>query len=296
MIYSGFIQLKQYIGEKFIINIGGRYDYKKRHTGSNIDNFAPRLSLVFIPKENFDIKLSYAQSFIDAPYWYRYNSLPSYKGAENLLPEYLNSLQLTSNLSVMDNRMNLGLNLFYNKLKDFIYRDPSATGDEPRYINAGRLTSTGIEADFLYNSEVFRTEVNMCWQYAIDAEDYGITDHYVDNVPAITSNVILNVNPFYRRISNLWLNLTFRYIGFQYSPINTYKNGEPYYAPLNEVPGVSLFNLGLRLSDFHNFTFDARAYNIFNADYTQGGSVNFPYPQQGMWFMFQLGYKFNDKR
>ena len=291
-IYSGFIQLKQYIGKKFIVNVGGRYDYKNRHKGSDISNFAPRLSLIYIPVKTIDVKISYAQSFVDAPYWYRYNSLPSYKGAENLLPEYMNSLQLTSNLSFMDNQMNLGLNLFYNKLKDFIYRDPDATGDEPRYINAGRLNSTGIEADISYYSDVFRGEANLCWQYAIDAEDYGVTKNNIDNVPSFTGNIILNVNPFYKRIDNLWLNLTIRYIGNQYSPINTYKNGEPYFAPLNQVSGVSLFNLGFRLSDFHNFTFDARFYNIFNTYHTQGGSVNFPYPQQGMWFMVQLGYRF----
>jgi iron complex outermembrane receptor protein len=292
-IYSGFIQVKQWMGKKFILNMGGRYDYKQRHKGSEVTDFSPRLSIIYLPAETFAMKVSFAQSFVDAPYWYRYNSLPSYRGSENLLPEHLTSLQLTADLSGLQSRLELEGNLFYNHLKDFIYRDPEATGDEPRYRNAGRLESAGIEGSVKYDHGPVLFHANVTWQYALDAEDYGVTGSRIHNVPGWQGNLLIDFNPVYKHYKDLWFNLTFRYIGSQLSPVlNTYLNGVPFSDPAYEVDQVLLVNGGIRIDKLWGFSLDARIYNLFNASYTQGGSTVFPYPQEGRWFKVGIVYRF----
>ena len=292
-IYSGFVQVKQRLGQQVILNMGGRYDYKQRHKGNPVTNFSPRLSVIYLPSETFALKASFAQSFVDAPYWYRYNSLPSYKGSENLLPEHLTSLQLTADLSALDSKLELEGNVFYNHLKDFIYRDPGATGDEPRYRNAGRLKSVGVEGSVKYALDPMRIHANVTWQYALDAEDYGVTGNRIHNAPGWQGNLLFDFNPVYRQYKNLWFNITLRYIGSQLSPVmNTYLDGDPFSDPDNEVDPVFLVNAGFRVEKIKGFSLDARVCNLFGTSYTQGGSTVFPYPQEGRWFRVEVGYRF----
>jgi iron complex outermembrane receptor protein len=292
-IYSGFIQIKHKFNKKLIINVGARYDNKFRHKGKNVDNLSPRLSAIYIPDKRIDFKLSFSQSFVDAPYWYRYNSLPSYLGSSNLLPEYLTALQFTTGLHFNNRKINYELNTFYNALKDFIYRNPNATGDEPRYYNAGKLNLAGIENEINYLRKSFNIRANFTWQYVINASDYPVSGDKIHNVPTFSGNFICNINPVYSKFENFWFNLTIRYVGKQISPVNTFKNGIEYFDDNNYVEDVFIVNTGILLKDFYNFLFDVRINNLFDVKYKQGGSVEFPYPQQGRWFMIKLGYKIN---
>jgi iron complex outermembrane receptor protein len=292
-IYSGFVQLKHRFGEKWILNIGGRYDYKLRHKGGDLENFSPRMSLIFLPARTVSMKISYASSFVDAPYWYRYNSLPSYKGSENLQPEHLTSLQYTFGYTSPKGIFELEGNVFYNHLRDFIFRDLEATGDEPRYRNAGQLESVGTEGKINFLTKPVRIRSVVTWQYALNAEDYGVTGHRIHNIPEFAGSLLVDVHPFHRRFEPFLFNVTFRYIGYQLSPIiNTYKNGQPIQLPENGVDEALIVNAGIRLADFHRFTADFRIYNLFGAEYYQGGSVVFPYPQQGRWWMVEVGIGF----
>jgi iron complex outermembrane receptor protein len=292
-IYSAFLQLKHRFGEKWILNVGGRYDYKIRHKGDDLDNLSPRLSLIYLPVPTVSMKISYASSFVDAPYWYRYNSLPSYKGSGNLQPEHLTSLQYTLGYTSPGSKTELEGNVFYNHLHDFIFRDPEATGEEPRYRNAGMLKSLGAEGTIGFFTDPVHIRSALTWQYAIDAEDYGVTGRRIHNIPGFTGSLLLDFHPFYKKFTPLWINITLRYIGQQLSPIiNTYKNGQPVNEPDNEVREVMLINAGIRLADFHRITAGLRIYNLLDSDYSQGGSVAFPYPQQGRWWMMEIGVRF----
>ncbi len=290
-IYSGFIQMKHRFGKKFLINIGARYDNKDRHMGKNVSNFSPRLSAILIPSTRMDFKLSYAQSFVDAPYWYRYNSLASYKGSENLTPEYLTAIQMTSNFHFFERKLNFEFNLFYNSLKDFIYRDPDATGDDPRYRNAGKLKMTGIETTLRYKHRFYNVYTNFTWMYALEAKDYAVTDHEIHNIPALSGNLVFNINPIYSLFSYSWINITLRYIGKQLSPINTYLNGNDFINPDYYVDETFLVNAGIQIHNFKNISCSVNVNNLLGADYVQGGSVEFPFPMPGRWYMVRLGYR-----
>ncbi len=294
IIYSGFVQIKHNINDKWILNLGGRFDEKDRHKGDNINNFSPRVALIFLPTNTFNVKLSYANSFVDAPYWYRYNSLASYKGSSNLLPEKLSSIQLTPTVFLYNKKMSYSLNCFYNNLTNFIYRDLAAVGDAPRYKNAGNLKSYGIENEILFANKFLKVTGVVTYQSALEAKDYGVKDDQINNIPNFTGNLILDVNPLYSLYKDLWFNISYRYVGEQISPIpaGSFLNGIAYENAGNTVSAVSLINTGIRVENLYKFTIDARVYNVLDTKYFQGGSTRFPYQQAGRWYLFTLGYKF----
>ncbi len=289
-IYSGFAQIKNHFTEKFILNMGFRFDNKDRFKGENVSAFSPRMSLIWLVSDKIDFKLSYAKSFVDAPYWYRYNSLASYKGSEGLLPEHLTSHQVTSNIR-FTKQLTYQLNFFHNDLTDIIYRDLLATGDEPRYKNAGKLTSIGFENEITFQSKYMVVNANATYQYALDAESYGTTGSEIHNIPAFTANLILNFYPLQHLNKKLIVNFTTRYIGEQLSPINAgFKGGVAFEDLENRVGEVLLFNSAIGYYGLKNFSIKLQVNNLANKQYSQGGSVRFPYPQAGRWFSLQLGF------
>ncbi len=84
-IYSLFAQDKHKFNSQWILNVGGRFDSKTRKGGETFQKVSPRAALIYLPDETFEDKLSYSQSFVDAPYWYRYNrGLAAFGGSEAL--------------------------------------------------------------------------------------------------------------------------------------------------------------------------------------------------------------------
>jgi len=295
VIFSGFGQLKHKIFDNLIFNLGMRYDEKKRKEGENVRALSPRLAVIYLPSDMFELKASYSQSFVDAPYWYRYNSLASYSGSRDLKPEVLKSIQLSPTVKFFEGRLNNTLNLFYNDLNDFIYRDPNAKLNDPKYRNAGVLQSVGLEEEVAWIQDFYSVRGNLTYQRVLNAKDYPVTGNDVNNVPSLTGNVIFDINPLYWIYNNLSFNLTARYVGSQKSPIaNLNKNGQPFNVPNNIIEQVLFFNTGIRFTEpwLNKFTFDARIYNLLDTQYKQGGSTQFPYPQAGRWFLADVSYKF----
>lgn len=119
VIYSGFIQNKHKLSDQWILNFGARYDHKNRRTGDDVSNFSPRLAGIFLPNETWEFKLSYSQSFVDAPYWYRYNKgLAAFGGSEALTPEVLQATQLQGVWNSTDRRLRNAATVYYQKGKD----------------------------------------------------------------------------------------------------------------------------------------------------------------------------------
>ncbi len=300
-ISSLFTQFKHNFNNQWIGNFGVRYDKKNRHDeGGNIDDFSPRLALIYIPNDTLDVKISYSRALVDAPYWYRYNDLPSYKGAETLEPEYLDSYQITPTVKLLEGKLTSSFNLFYNKFSHFIWRNNNPEPGDPQYQNAGFLKVWGIEHETSYRGRAYNMAFNFTYQAADGAENYAVSGDRIHNIPNWTSNLVLNVNPFEffafkpESVSrDLWLNLTARYIGEQLSPVDiTFPNGTVFKEPNKEVDDVLLFNTGFRWDKFWNgFFLDGRLYNLFDKQYYQGGSVSHPYPQPGRWWMLTLGYQ-----
>lgn len=89
--------------------------------GRKIFACSPRLSLIYKIDALRTLKLSYARSFVDAPYFYRCNTLPTFMGSESLQSEYLSTVQLSYAFRSQTTGFSYEGNLFYNHLTDFIY-------------------------------------------------------------------------------------------------------------------------------------------------------------------------------
>ncbi|RKZ85724.1 MAG: hypothetical protein DRR19_15960 [Candidatus Parabeggiatoa sp. nov. 1] len=305
-IYSVFTQVKQRISDNWLVNLGMRYDKKERHKKEvNLNEISPRAALIWIPDDEFDVKLSYSRAFVDAPYWYRYNILPSYRGGVDLEPESMESFQFTPTIKWAEGKINSRFNLFYNKFSGFIWRNNRAEGEDI-YQNAGELKVLGIENETSYRANTYNIAFNVTYQAADSSEKFpDVLSHEIWNIPNWTANAVFNFNPLelfdakLDSVSNdLWLNLTARYVGEQLSPIYiVFNKGEDNEREINkpdhEVDDVLLFNTGFRWNNLWNGLFlDGRVYNLLDEKYEQGGTVLHPYPQPGRWWMITVGYQF----
>jgi len=117
-------------------------------------------------------------------------------------------------------------------------------------------------------------------------EDQG----YIANIPNITANLIID-----QQISaNLAVNLTFRYIGKQFSPIVIQHNGvkvdDPFPdsgvsfdEPYHYVGDVLLVNSNINYQLTNNMSINIQVNNLFDQAYQQGGSTLHPYQKSGRW-------------
>jgi len=288
-MYSAFASLTQPLGQRWTATAALRYDVKVRLEGKNLTIASPNVALTYRASARAAVALSYGRSFVDAPYFYRYNALASYRGARTLQPEYLESVQVTPTVTL--GAVTWTSNLFFNHLDSLVYRNNAAAANEPIYQNAGFLRTWGIEHELGWANGPIDVKGNVTFQRASSAEKYAIAGSDVQNVPTWSGNLILNVSPTLAASQGLVFNATVRYIGEQQSPIDVTVGNRVFREPSRVVEGVALVNIGARLNTLFSqaWSLDARVYNLFDMEYEQGGSVSHPYPQPGRWAMVTLG-------
>ncbi len=275
---DAYLQIKHKIADRFIINAGMRYDYKKRRNGMIINDFSPRMAFIYThPK--FDLKLSYAKSFVDAPYFYRNNTLDINFGDESMKPEYLNSVQFSF---LSDRKLVNGLfaeaNLFYNKATNFI------VANELGNINAGMVSSTGAELVCRYTAGIFNAEGNFTWQKVLSADQYDVdlASGRFYNIPQVQGNIVLSVVPGKRFSAHTDL----RFTGSQ-SSLFVSPGADPLVI---DIPSRCIVGAGASL-DLRRVVLEFNLYNAFNKEYIQGGSSVAPIQQPGLWLLGGLSFK-----
>jgi len=298
-IWSSYVQLKTQLNDNWLLNAGVRYDHKDRHTGSSVAEVSPRLALIREGDDNV-LKLSYAKSFVDPPYWNRYSSLSTFRGASDLNPEILESFQITPEFYWLNKSLQVKLNFYYNEYTDVVFRRVTAVQDEALFTNAGEIKTAGIEQEISYHLEnkVFRFVGSQ--NHVVDTTNYPATDDEIFNIPNYQFNLIFD----HKVDSNLEYQLSANYIGKRPSPINIAINGEPvadpfpdsgvvYQDPNNELGSTLLFNANLNWQfDSLPLTINLSAKNLFDKEWYQGGSVAHPYRQTGRWYKLGFDYKF----
>ncbi len=322
-IYSTFAQVKQHLGGMFLLNVGARLDYKVRRgpvgdpfplpNVDDITDVSPRAALIFNPADEFDVKLSYAESFVDAPYWYRYNNIPSYQGAVDLKPEKQRSLQLTPTVRLLDGLVISTTNFSYNRLSDGVFRVPDANIDPANpvyYTNAGDLKTATVEEEVAFNTENLRLRANATFFYVLDVENYTAfddaseavepgrtTSHKVWHVPMFYGALVASGRPLLDMAPSTWLDVIVRYVGDQQAPIQAVSINKPDASAnlLNKNKARVILDAQIRSGDLwvKGLSLSANVHNLLNHTYGQGGTTRFPYPQEGRWFMVQLGYAFS---
>jgi outer membrane receptor for ferrienterochelin and colicins len=289
-MYSAFANVTHPLSAKWTASAAVRYDLKDRRDDENLHVVSPSVAFTYQPGARASVAVSYGRSFVDAPYFYRYNALASYRGARTLKPEYLKSVQVTPSVTLGRNATWTS-NVFFSHLDSLVYRNNAAGPNDPIYQNAGFLRTWGIEQEIGWANDRLDLKGNVTFQRATSAENYAITGTDVHNVPTWSSNAIITVRPAFARAQQLALNATVRVVGAQKSPIDVTVGNRVFREPDRTVDGVVLVNLGARLGALWSrpWFLDARVYNLFDRDYEQGGSVSHPYPQPGRWMTVTLG-------
>ncbi|WP_455636255.1 TonB-dependent receptor [Parabacteroides sp.] len=284
--FSIFAQIKHYFSPLLIFNGGLRYDFKQRYNHTKMNVISPRLSFIYLPKDYWNLKLSYARSFVDAPFFYRVSTLV-YPGSDSLEPQYMDNVQLSSTVKIKPLHLTYDFNLYFNHVSDIIYLAQSA------YENSGKLNMIGWENSLTYRIPHFTAWGNITYQHALDVDNYSATGNKIHAIPDFMFNVVAE-KELYPLIKNLWVNAKLSAHSKQSSPISNsfvFKNYEPYINPEYRIPGYCLVDLGLRYSwNFMNF--NLRCYNIFNTKYRLGGD-RVPVLQAGRSMLATISFNIN---
>lgn len=277
---DAYLQLKHQWNDFLILNAGLRYDYKKRRNGQIIHELSPRMALI-IRQPMWNLKFSYAKSFVDAPYFYRNNTLDTTMGGENLHSEYLHSFQMTFVTNHLYPGIEFDTNLFYNHTTDIIIPDGLI------YTNAGVLDNMGCELSASYHSRKYSCWVNFTWQHVLSAKEYNVEKALVYNVPAIKVNLIGSYELFYNFLLNTHLNILSKQKSLYSIPD---KQGNMISQKLS-IPARCIWDAGFQYK-LANYKLGVQVYNLLDKVYEQGGSSVAPIRQQGLWYMLNFSYNF----
>jgi outer membrane receptor for ferrienterochelin and colicins len=285
--YSAAFQVKHYFTNSIILNAGARFDYKQRVYHQNYTSIVPRLSLIYL-HDTWNAKISFSRSFVDAPYYYRAQRSKFKLG--NMNPEYLNSLQFTFDYAPQGSNLKAEANIFYNSLKDGIFRVESLrkTASDTT-INNTKLDIIGVEGILRYRFHGFHTNVNITWQRVLSSENGPFTGSRVNNVPVIFGNDIFGYDFSLRKNHHLGVNIITRFSGNQSSPyvINTSKDDAGNSDADYMIPARYIFDAGINY-EYRRISCQLYAYNIFDKQYAQGGTTYFPYEQMGRNVIFKI--------
>ena len=199
-----FIQLK-HKWKSLIFNAGLRYDYKRRSDHTRLNEFSPRVSLIFL-RPKWNVKLSFSKSYVDAPYLYR--KINEFTAAQtdsasislnaSLFPERVNSFQVAYARTGLIKNLDFELNAFYNQATDLIMTHIID------YENGGRNKTVGLELMAAYRRPKFRADLALTWTHTFEAnllkveatqfDMKGLYNTNIDcnnNTPAVEANAVL---------------------------------------------------------------------------------------------------------
>lgn len=284
---SAFIQGKHYFTSQFILNAGLRFDNKYRANGNNVSALSPRVALIYFPNEKFSTKLSYSRAFVDAPYYTRHNTSNGARGSEDLMPEYMNAIQLDFMGKIDSWHLNYDVNLFYNHLTDIVVNNPSTDPTTPKYINSGSLKVAGAEAELSFRLPSFRIDANMTYLRPIEAEGYYYTDHQIYSIPAFTANLTCSKRIINSRKHQLWLAAGLKYNSKTLNKANSRIKGCEDF----DLSGNAIVDLGLKYSYNNTIQLSLDCDNLFDKTYYIGGSFYIPYQAQGRNVMATVSFK-----
>lgn len=282
-MFDAFAQLKHTWNESLILNIGMRFDHKKNlnqieifdeTNTNNINVVSPRFALIW-NKPKYFIKASYAAAFVDAPYYYRNNSLDTEYGIY-LGPEYLKSIQLSFASKEHIKGVKAELNFVYNILDNYIYT--SHAGDY--LINGGRFKNLVTELVLMYSLRKFKLYANFTYQHMLKSENYASIDNKPLNIPAFQSNVTAT----YTIIPGLNIHANIRGMAKQYVQYGITEE-------LGTFPARAIAGAGIDYR-FKQLELQFNVNNIMDTEYSLGGIGTSPIRQQGRWMLGSVSYTF----
>lgn len=262
---SFYGQIKHYFSPSIIFNGGLRYDYKHRFNDMDINVFSPRFSLIYLPNNVWNLKASYAHSYVDPSFFYRV-SMILYLGNPDLKPQHMDSYQISGNVNIAPLRLTYGGNVFYNHSTDVMAMNIGSQRE------SAVLDMMGFENTLTFNIPHFTANANILYQKIVYSKNYTTYDNHVNAVPEFTVHINADKELDFL-LKGLWLGANMSYTSKQVGQTagsfinvgNESKANQPY-----ELPASCILDAGLRYnSSWGSFSF--RCYNLFDTTYRLGG-------------------------
>jgi len=124
------------------LTMGARYDYYSDFG----DTVNPRLALIWETTDKLTTKLMYGQAFRAPSFQELYANTSRALANADLKPEKSDTLELAFSYAATNN-LQLGINLYQLKIKDFIRALPSSGNSISQYQNSGKHKTMGIEME-----------------------------------------------------------------------------------------------------------------------------------------------------
>ena len=326
---NAYLQLKHQ-WHSLILNAGVRFDYKNRCDDSKVRELSPRVALIW-QRPGWSVRLSYAKSFVDAPYIYRQANVMAaiIRERDNIIslsPERVHSFQLSFAGNNWINGLKFEVNGFYNRANDLIMTNIL------EYSNVGQNRTCGVELMASYRLPKFTADWNLTWTNTFRSNlidlglpeklspycSYAIDDN--NNTPAIMSNLVLGwqAAPRLRLHTHLlfegrqtsynveleqYARCRSRYL--EYDMYSIFPEMEDKAAAVwedavasagkivdcKEMPARVIVNVGGEYT-LGLVTLGLNVHNLFGTRYYRSGMNTNLIPQQGRWFMGSIAFHF----
>jgi iron complex outermembrane receptor protein len=280
--FNGYVQLK-HRWRNVILNLGIRQDMKERSNDAVITEWSPRLALIWV-QPRFNLKASYSKSFVDAPYFYRNNTLDTTEGGADMDSEYLHSFQFTLATNNLTRSLDAEVNFFYNRATNLVV--PLML----LYVNSGAIKTVGLELTAKYQAGRLKAFANATWQHVAEFELYHAINSTVYNVPKLTANL----TAAYRIAKGLEAAANIYYTNDQtchYETVAQTEDGLDFVERNISIPSLIRCNLTLNYR-YRQAELGLGIHNLFDKHYSQGGTTIGPIRQPGRWVMGTVGYRF----
>ncbi|MBO4661380.1 MAG: TonB-dependent receptor [Bacteroidaceae bacterium] len=292
---SPYFQWKHYFTEKLIFNGGIRFDNKNRYSGNSIRTASPRIAFIWMPTSVSTFKIGYARSFVDAPYLYRASQVRLLSGGPDMLPQYLNSIQISSLFQWKPIGLKCEVNMFYNIANNLVqYSAYNLLKTLVPFTNSGKLSQGGIEAILEYHDNKTMANMNMTLQHTFDqtSEYIGTTqEHWTGNEPKFNLNLTAGRQLYQnQKAGEFWLRANLHVQSGMYLICNNYSRILEGEMPttITWQNGKVMLNAGFDWKWKKRLTVSLDAYNLTNTSYGIGTLLEAPMPTEGARFMAKL--------
>ncbi|MDY0321779.1 MAG: TonB-dependent receptor [Arcobacteraceae bacterium] len=271
-----FVQDEIFLGEKTVINIGGRYDKYNNHDGSQYDSsltttnynskkfsaFSPKIGAIYNISDRLSVRGSAGKAFRVPTLYELYSTFVGSKtwySNPNLEPEKVISYEAGFDYKLYE-RANWSVTTYKSDAKDFIY---SATRPDGHYdkVNVGEVEIKGIETElFLPINDTLDFMVNYTYNKSKIKKfetNTALEGNYLTLIPKKKASAsIIYTNPKLINITG-----SVRYIGDRYQDdANTESTA---------YQGYTLYDLKLSKNITENTEFSLNIEDLFDKGYTE---------------------------
>lgn len=289
-ILSFYAQDKHNITSKLIINAGLRYDIKYRYKQENAKALSPRLALIYTPKEDLSMRMTFARSFVDMSYYNRV--IQSHYDGSEYLPQYLTAIQFNILGRIEPMHLGYDVNIVYNHFQNLYYQVYHESSSQ--WENEGSFKNLSLEANLTYTRPRLSTILTLYWSKDLDAENYyySETEKQVYAVPHLAANLNAGYKLLATKTHGLKVYGNANFTGTKL--MNTLKMESIGIQIEKTLDQTLVFDLGFKYTYKEHLQIGLDCEDVFDTNrFLTGPSYNmYPYRQRGRTIMGSVAYQF----